>query len=135
MIRRAGVAVPEGDIARTTRFNRQRDADDFRVHRIEARRLGIERRQFRRFDCGEPAVKRLLVVDDFVVCFERSLRRGRCLRRRCRVPAATGVIAGGFLGDLAGGVRWRFVGRKIAEPRLEFESLIQLAKRGHIGWR
>src|SRR5205823_3194015 len=80
---RAGVAMSDGDVASMPRLDAQRDADDFGVHRIEARRLGIERRELRRLNCCQPSRKRLLVVDDFVARFK--WRRRARIRRFVRI--------------------------------------------------
>ena len=131
LIGRAGVAMSDGDVASMPRLDAQRDADDFGVHRIEARRLGIERRELRRLNCCQPSRKRLLVVDDFVARFK--WRRRARIRRFVRIPTPPVIVARRFFGDLACGIGRNIVAaRQIAQPHLEFETLIQLAQRRNV---
>jgi hypothetical protein len=136
LVRRPGVAVRDGDVAGATRLDRQRDAHDLSSHRIEARRFGIERGQLGRLDGGEPARERRVIADNFIIRWERRLRLCGRFGRRLSDEAAQVVLARSLFCDVTGDVGgWFFAAGKIAEPRLEFEALIQPAQRRHVNGR
>ena len=80
----AGIAVRERNVGRLPRRHGNRHADDRRPHWIEAARLEIERYDTGSVDALEPARKRSLIDDRFVMMLECKPRRLGGRHRRTR---------------------------------------------------
>ena len=76
----ARVIVRDRDVRGLAGFHRQRHADDFGLHVVEARRLGVDRDEPGLADFLEPLVERLPVQHGFIVAGLSGFRFRRCIR-------------------------------------------------------
>ena len=67
LLRRARIDMADGDVRGMTRFHRQRNAHQFRGHRIEAGSFGIDCGQRRGFDARQPFLQRVHRRHGFIV--------------------------------------------------------------------
>ena len=130
LVRRAGVAMRERDVAGAARLDAERQADDAAPHRVEARRLGVEadERPPPSIACA-PARERRLVEHRLVVraaaCVRRASaradRRGgeRRAGRRARPRAAIAPAGSAFAASPP----------EVAQPAPELEALVQRRQR------
>ena len=63
------LAVPNGDVPSRARLCRERQSNQFCSHRVDGRRLGVERESLRGFDLGYQPVERFLSVHHTVIDF------------------------------------------------------------------
>ena len=77
LIRRARVIMGEGHVGRGTGLNRKRDANHFRNHVIEARRLGVKSKQLGGLELGKP------VIENGLLQYGGDLNRGGRRRHLC----------------------------------------------------
>ncbi len=111
LLRHAGVAVSERDVAGFERLHRQGNADQLRRHRVERCSFGIDAGQFGRADALQPRIELIRRRHHFVFCAAFPFGHGAC-GLRCGLP-----------GGIGNGLRIDF-----AQPRLEFVPLIKLAQ-------
>ena len=76
LVRRAGVAVRQRDVAGVAGLGAQRDADQLGGHGVEAGGLGVDGDGFILRDAGQPVFKLGSGEDAFVGGHRRALRRG-----------------------------------------------------------
>src|SRR5665213_1836624 len=133
LVGRAGVAMRERDVARVAGRHGERQPDDLRLHRVEARRFGVEAHEIGIGDTLHPARVGRLVGDDLVVdAFGLARRVGA---RFGDVEAAPAAVARREPGDFAGSIRIgggggaRRVRRVAAQPAAELGTLVQRAQR------
>ena len=81
LLGRAGVAVADRDVGRARALDRERNADELRAERIDARRLGVERGELRAFEPQQPRVE-LLFGEHRLVIARFGRARGDRGRRR-----------------------------------------------------
>ena len=78
LIRRAGVVMPNRNIGCKTGLDAKRQADNLRLHVIEAGGFGIKRDQLGRFQLVDPRGELRFGADHLVVLFDRRRWRDRC---------------------------------------------------------
>ena len=120
----------ERDVARLAGRHGERQADDLRLQRIEARGLGVEADELGRLDARAPARERRLVGDDLVADAFRLA--GRVGRRLGDVEAAPAGVLRRAPRNLAGGVgggRARRCGRLVAQQAPELVALVDRTQR------
>jgi hypothetical protein len=116
LIGRTRIPVRERYVARAPRLDREREADDPRLHRIGARRFRVEHDQLGALDRLDPPLERGFVENRLVVTRNRRrrLRRDRVVDRG-RIGEDARVLPCGATGDLAADVDLVAI-RIVAQP-------------------
>ena len=136
LLRRPRVAVRERDVAGLVLRDRQRNADQARLHRIERRGLRVQARQWRGLDPRDPLVQLLFGQYRLVAHGRRRVQRRLARLRAARFGGRARVRAGP-----SGGLARRRAQREggpekrvsFLEPAAKLEALEQPSQRLRIG--
>ncbi len=98
LARRAGVVVRERQVGGGARIHAEGHAHEPRLHRVQARRLGVEGNELGRFEHLEPASEIGFLDEHFVVALlaVRADGRGGSLRRRGLLRVARRLLRPGL---------------------------------------